>query len=56
MKIFRSVMNVKHGVAQRTRPLCLAAQIISMVTKEGYHLMKEDGGIIAEGKKADFIT
>ena len=33
-----------------------AAQIISMATKEGYRLMKEEGGVIAEGKKADFIT
>ena len=56
MKIFRSVMNVKHGVAQSDPAIMPSAQIISMVTKEGYHLMKEDGGIIAEGKKADFIT
>ena len=56
MKIFRSVMNVKHGVAQSDPAIMPAAQIISMVTKEGYHLMKEDGGIIAEDKKADFIT
>ena len=55
MKIFRSVMNVKHGVAQSDPAIMPAAQIISMVTKEGYHLMKEDGGIIAEGKKADLI-
>ena len=52
MKIFRSVMNVKHGVAQSDPAIMPAAQIISMVTKEGYHLMKEDGGVIAEGKKA----
>lgn len=51
MKIFRSVMNVKHGVAQSDPAIMPAAQIISMVTKEGYHLMKEDGGIIAEGKR-----
>ena len=48
-------MNVKHGVAQSDPAIMPAAQIISMVTKEGYHLMKEDGGIIAEGKKADLI-
>ncbi len=56
MKIFRSVMNVKHGVAQSNPAIMPAAQIISMATKNGYHLMKEDGGVIAEGKKADFIT
>lgn len=56
MKIFRSVMNVKHGVAQSNPAIMSAAQIISMATKEGYRLMKEEGGVIAEGKKADFIT
>ncbi len=56
MKIFRSVMNVKHGVAQSNPAIMPAAQIISMATKNGYRLMKEEGGIIAEGKKADFIT
>ena len=56
MKIFRSVMNVKHGVAQSNPAIMPAAQIISMATKDGYCLMKEDGGVIAEGKKADFIT
>lgn len=56
MKIFRSVMNVEHGVAQSNPAIMPAAQIISMATKNGYRLMKEEGGVIAEGKKADFIT
>ena len=29
---------------------------IDAVTREGYRLMQEDGGVIAEGRKADFIT
>ena len=27
-----------------------------MATEEGYRLMQEDGGVIAPGRKADFIT
>lgn len=56
MKIFRSVMNAKHGVAQGNPSIMPAKQILSMATKDGYHLMHEDGGVIAAGKKADFIT
>ena len=56
MKIFRSVMNAKHGVAQGNPSIMPAKQILSMATRDGYRLMKEDGGVIAAGKKADFIT
>ena len=56
MKIFRSVMNAKHGVAQGNPSIMPAKQILSMATKDGYRLMQEDSGVIAVGKKADFIT
>ena len=56
MKIFSSVMNAKHGVAQGNPSIMPAKQILSMATRDGYRLMKEDGGVIAAGKKADFIT
>ena len=33
-----------------------AKEILKMATKSGYEVIGEDGGIIEEGKKADFIT
>lgn len=57
MKIFRSVMHVTHGVANSNPSVMPAARILQMSTENGYRLMGEpDGGTIAVGCKADFIT
>ena len=56
MKIFRSVMNVGRGILIHEPDLMPAKEILKMATKSGYEVLGEDGGIIEEGKKADFIT
>lgn len=57
MKIFRSVMNLAYGVPQGNPAIMPASQVIAMATENGYRLMGEpEGGVIAPGKKADFIT
>lgn len=57
MKIFRSVMNVGHGVPKSDPAVMPAKQILKMASEEGYRLAGEpEGGVIAVGKKADFIT
>ncbi|MCI6888098.1 MAG: amidohydrolase family protein [Lachnospiraceae bacterium] len=57
MKIFRSVMNAAHGVPSGDPAIMPAARILQMSTENGYRLIGEpDGGSLAVGKKADFIT
>ena len=56
MKIFRSVMNVGCGVSISEAAVMPAAKIIRMATQGGYDYLQENGGSIAVGKKADFIT
>ncbi|MGN0371675.1 MAG: amidohydrolase family protein [Enterocloster sp.] len=57
MKIFRSVMNTRYGVATCDPAIMPAKQILAMATKNGYELMGEEkGGMICHGSKADFIT
>ena len=56
MKIFRSVMNVGRGVGISEAAVMPAAKIIRMATQGGYDYLHENGGSIAVGKEADFIT
>ena len=56
MKIFRSVMNVGRGVGISEAAVMPAAKIIRMATQGGYDYLQENGGSIAVGKEADFIT
>lgn len=57
MKIFRSVMNVRYGAPYADPAIMPANRILDMATRQGYKLMGIDnGGTIAVGKKADFIT
>lgn len=56
MKIFRSVMNVGRGAGISEPAVMPAKTVLQMATENGYRLMHEDGGVIAEGKQADFIT
>ena len=57
MKIFRSVMNVSYGAPLANPAVMPASVILSMATKQGYRLMgMADGGSLAVGNKADFIT
>ena len=56
MKIFRSVMNVGRGVGISEAAVMPAAKILRMATQGGYDYLHENGGSIAVGKEADFIT
>lgn len=57
MKIFRSIMNVRYGAPYSDPAVMPAARILDMAARQGYKVMGiEDGGAIAVGKKADFIT
>lgn len=57
IKIFRSVMNVGHGVPASDPAIMPAKNILSMGTAEGYQAIGEpEAGRIAEGCKADLIT
>lgn len=56
MKIFRSVMNAGRGAGISEPAIMPAKMILKMATENGYQLIHEDGGVIAPGKKADFIT
>lgn len=57
MKIFRSVMNLKWGVASSDPAIMPALQILSMATQKGYEIMGiPEGGQMKEGSAADFIT
>lgn len=56
MKILRSVMNVSRGVSISEPAVMPAETLLKMASENGYRLIGEDGGGIACGKKADFIT
>ena len=56
MKIFRSVMNVGRGVGISEAAVMPAAKILRMATQGGYDYQQVNGGSIAVGKEADFIT
>lgn len=56
MKIFRSVINAGRGVGISEPAIMPAKTILEMATGNGYRLMQENGGVIAPGKEADFIT
>lgn len=49
-------MNVGHGVSISEAAVMPAAKIIRMATQGGSDYQHENGGSIAVGKEADFIT
>lgn len=58
MKIFRSVMNVTHGVAESNPVIMPAETILNMVLRGGAAMMGEEGslGEVSEGYTADLIS
>lgn len=58
MKIFRSVMNVTHGVSESNPVIMPAETILSMAVRGGAAVMGEEGnlGVVAEGNLADLIS
>lgn len=58
MKIFRSVMNVTHGVSESNPVIMPAETILGMATRGGAAVMGEEGnlGVMEEGCLADLIS
>ena len=57
MRLFRSIMNVEHGVPIADPAVMPARAIVNMATENGYTFMGEpDAGRIEEGAVADLVT
>lgn len=55
MKIFRSIMNIYHGVPNNIYNIMPAENILKMATDNGNKLLDENGGKIEKGYKANII-
>ena len=57
MRLFRSIMNVEHGVPIADPAVMPADAIVNMATENGYAFMgRADAGRIEEGAVADLVT
>lgn len=57
MRLFRSVMNITHGIQIADPKVMPAAQVVRMATENGYTFMGlEDAGRVEAGAVADLIT
>ena len=57
MRLFRSIMNLTHGIQIASPTIMPAEQVIRMATENGYRFMGiEDAGRVEEGARADLIT
>lgn len=58
MKIFRSIMNIYHGIPNKNPKVMPAETILRMATEGGAAALGEQGGLgrIAAGYRADFIS
>lgn len=55
MKIFRSIMNIYHGVPRQIYNIMPAETLLKMVSYNGYKLLDEKAGKIEKGYKANLI-
>ncbi len=57
MHLFRSIMNLTHGIQIASPTIMPADQVVRMATENGYRFMGiEDAGRVEEGARADLIT
>lgn len=55
MKIFRSIMNIYHGVPNNIYNVMPAEDLLKMASFSGYSMLDEKGGKVEKGYKADLI-
>lgn len=55
MKIFRSIMNIYHGVPNNIYNVMPAEDLLKMASYSGYSMLDEKGGKVEKGYKADLI-
>lgn len=55
MKIFRSIMNIYHGVPNNIYNVMPAEALLKMASYSGYSMLDEKGGKVEKGYKADLI-
>ena len=56
MHLFRSIMNVTHGIQIASPAIMPADELVRMATENGYKFMDVNGGHVRVGEVADLIT